>query len=60
MSGQPSMPVEGDGAERLALEAAVAEARADLRPGIPHGVVREQLLRDADRARQQIADLAHR
>ena len=60
MNGQASVPIESDEAERLALEAAVAEARADPRPGIPHEVVREQLLRDADRARQRIADLAER
>lgn len=61
MSELPNMPpVEGDEAERLALEAAVAEARADPRPGVLHSVVREQLLRDAARARKRIAELAER
>lgn len=54
------LPIESDEAERLALEAAVAEARGDPRPSIPHATVREQLLRDAERARQRIAKLAQR
>ena len=54
------LPIEDDEAERLALEAAVAEARADSRPSVPHATVREQLLRDAERARRRIAELAQR
>jgi hypothetical protein len=54
------LPIESDEAERLALEAAVAEARADPRPSVPHATVREQLLRDAEQARQRIAKLAQR
>jgi hypothetical protein len=57
---QPVLPIESDEAERLALEAAIAEARTDPRPSVPHATVREQLLRDAERARQRIAKLAQR
>ena len=53
-------PIENEEAERLALEAAIAEARADPRPSTPHAMVREMLLRDAERARQRIAELAQR
>jgi hypothetical protein len=60
MSEPLTPPIEGDEAEHLALEAAVAEARADPRPDIPHAIVREQLLRDAERARQYIAEQAAR
>ncbi len=52
--------IEGEDAERLALEAAISEARLDPRPAIPHETVREQLLKDADRARKKIAALADR
>jgi hypothetical protein len=56
----PDMPVpaptEDDEAERLALEAAVAEARAS-GPAIPHEVVRERLLEMAAEARERIAAL---
>lgn len=52
---QPTAPmIEDDEAERLALEAAVAEARADTRPATPHATVREMLFRDAERAQQRI------
>ena len=47
-------------AERLALEAAVAQARADPRPAIAHKVVSAILLADAKRARDKIAALARR
>lgn len=50
-------PIEDDEAERLALAAAVAEARAS-GPGIPHEVVREEMLRDIERLRQKMAALA--
>lgn len=52
----PPTPVEDDEAERLALEAAVAEARAS-GPGIPHEVVREEMLRDIERLRRKVAGL---
>jgi len=61
MNDSPTvLPIESDEAERLALEAAVAEARADPRPSVSHAIVREQLLRDAERARRRIAELAQR
>lgn len=44
-------PIENDEAERLALEAAIAEARGDTRPSLPHEIVRAQLLSDEARAR---------
>lgn len=49
-------PIEDDEAERLALEAAVAEARAG-GPGIPHEVVRERMVEMIAEARQRIAEL---
>jgi hypothetical protein len=49
-------PTEDDAAERLALEAAVAEARAS-GPGIPHEVARERLLGMIAEARERIAAL---
>jgi hypothetical protein len=49
-------PIEDDEAERLALEAAVAEARAS-GPGVPHEVVRERMVEMIAEARQRIADL---
>jgi acyl-CoA reductase-like NAD-dependent aldehyde dehydrogenase len=60
MSEQPTTHPsleEGD-AERRAIEAAVAKARADTRPGIPHEQVREKLLRFADEMRRRIAALS--
>lgn len=60
MSDEPTMIVEDDEAERVALEAAVAEARADTRPSVPHAIVRELLRQDAEKARQRIAELANR
>jgi hypothetical protein len=50
-------PIDDDEAERLALEAAVAEVRAS-GPGIPHEVVREEMLRDIERIRRKVAGLA--
>ena len=45
MNEQPSiLPPSPEEAERLALEAAVAEARADPRPGILHEDVRQEML----------------
>lgn len=49
-------PIEADEAERLALAAAVAEARAS-GPGIPHEAVRERMLEMIAEARRRIADL---
>ena len=42
-------------AERRLLEAAVAEARADLRPAVPHEQVRADLLREIKRLNLAIA-----
>lgn len=42
-------------AERRLLEAAVAEARADLRPAVPHELVRTTLLLEIDRLNRKIA-----
>lgn len=44
-------------AARRALAAAVAKARADPRPSIPHEQVRAKLLRFADEMRRRIASL---
>lgn len=61
MNEQRSIPpIESDQAERLALEAAVAEARADPRPDIPHEEVREEMLANIERANRRIAELAAR
>ncbi len=57
MSGQASVPVEGDKAERLALKAAIAEARADPRPDIPHKEVRAEMLRDLEELQQRLEAL---
>lgn len=43
-----------DEAERRALIAAVAEARADPRPDIPHEEVRAEMLRDLEELRRQL------
>lgn len=60
----PALPGEHHGApadtpadaDRLALEAAVAEAREG-GPGIPHGQVRARMLEMVGEARQRIARL---
>ncbi len=52
----PPAPLEDDEAERLALEAAVAEARAS-GPGIPHEVVRKRMVEMIAQAQERIADL---
>lgn len=49
------LPVDHDEAEREALTAAVAEARADPRPGVPHERVRAEMLREIERLRRKIA-----
>ena len=41
--------------ERLLLQAAVAEARADPSPGVPHEQVRTGMLREIERLNRQIA-----
>ena len=46
-----------DEAERRALIAAVAEARADPRPDIPHEEVRAEMLRDLEELRQSLEAL---
>lgn len=43
-----------DEAERRALIAAVAEARADSRPDIPHEELRAEMLRDLEELRQRL------
>jgi len=53
-------PIESDDAERISLGAAVAEARADRRPSVPHAQVRNQLIADAERARKRIEELSKR
>jgi hypothetical protein len=52
----PSGPVEAAEAERLALEAAVAEARAS-GPTIPHDVVRQRMAEMIATAQERIATL---
>jgi hypothetical protein len=42
-------------AERRLLEAAVAEARADPRPSVPHDQVRAEMLREIERLNRKIA-----
>lgn len=42
-------------AERRLLEAAVAEARSDPRPGMPHDQVRAEMLREIERLNRKIA-----
>jgi hypothetical protein len=42
---KPIPELDDEEAERLALEAAVTEARADPRPSIPHAEVRAWLLK---------------
>jgi hypothetical protein len=42
-------------AERLLLEAAVDEARADPRPGVPHDQARADMLREIERLNRKIA-----
>jgi hypothetical protein len=54
------LPIDPDEAERLALEAAVAEARADTRPGVPHEQVRKDMLQEIERLRRKIASLSER
>ena len=44
-----------DEAERRALVAAVAEARADPRPDIPHEEVRAEILADIEALERQLA-----
>ena len=44
-----------DEAERRALIAAVAEARADPRPDIPHEEVRAEILADIEALERQLA-----
>jgi hypothetical protein len=42
-------------AERRLLEAAVAEARVDLRPSVPHDQVRAKMLDEIERLNRKIA-----
>lgn len=46
-----------DEAERRALIAAIAEARADPRPDVPHEEVRAEMLRDLEELRRRMATL---
>ena len=48
------LPIDHDEAEREALTAAVATARADPRPGVPHEQVRADMLREIERLRRKI------
>jgi hypothetical protein len=41
--------------ERRLLEAAVAKARADRRPSVPHDQVRAEMLREIERLRSKTA-----
>lgn len=50
----PTPQIETDEAERLALERAVAEARADPSPDIPHEAVRDEMLREIEELRRRI------
>ena len=51
----PFLPTEAlDEAERRALIAAVAEARADPRPEVPHEEVRAEMLRELEELRQRL------
>ena len=50
--GDPAVEIE-----RLLLEAAVAEARADPLPGVPHEQVRADMLREIERLNHKIAAL---
>lgn len=43
-------------AERRLLEAAVAEARVDPRPSVPHDQVRAEMLREIERLNRKIAE----
>lgn len=56
MAPDTPIPAEPDEAERLALEAAVAEARAG-GPGVPHEQVRQRMLEILAEARDRIARL---
>jgi hypothetical protein len=62
MSEHPTIlpSVEDDEAERRAVEAAVARARADTRPDIPHEQVRDEMLREIEELRRKIAALPAR
>ncbi len=55
MNEQPTLvPIDYDDAEREALTAAVAEARADPRPGVPHEQVGADMMREIERLRRKI------
>ncbi|MDD2862151.1 MAG: hypothetical protein PHI71_13930 [Acidiphilium sp.] len=53
---QPAAQIDQElEAERRRLEAAVAEARADTRPSVPHDQVRAKMLREIKRLNRKIA-----
>lgn len=53
---QPAVQIDHDlEAERRLLEAAVAEARADPLPSVPHDQVRAEMLREIERLNRKIA-----
>lgn len=53
---QPAAQIDHElEAERRLLEAAVAEARADPRPSVPHAQVRAKMLREIERLNRKIA-----
>jgi plasmid stabilization system protein ParE len=60
MTPNPAVATDADEteAERLLLEAAVAEARADPRSGVPHEQVRGEMLREIERLNRKIAAIA--
>lgn len=53
---QPAAQIDQElEAERRRLEAAVAEARTDTRPRVPHDQVRAEMLREVKRLNRKIA-----
>ena len=55
-----SPPGDRDDAERIALEAAVAEALAGPRASIPHEQIRREMLENIARAEHRLADIRGR
>ncbi len=54
------LPIDYDEIEREALTAAVAYARADARPGVPHERVRAELMREIERLRTAASSASHK
>jgi hypothetical protein len=55
-----SRPVDRNDAERIALEAAVAEARSDPRAAIPHEQISREILENIAHAERRLADIRSR